>query len=210
VAAEKNTAQEDARIAISATNAARTSGSGSGSSKATNDPNSMGTPAQVTAYYDYLNIFGGGGNGAYAGDLAGAATKITNNRGEIEAAIGTPLYTKLVADIKALDTVVGAPAKAPAPEKPVAYTIPDAIKELTTIVNPQYDKYGKMTAAPGVASAYTRLNQMADAGMIDEVAYDALIASTPGLKAYVDSVNTSSNAANTAAYGQAYSQSRFD
>ncbi len=160
VAAERNDAQEDAKIAISGTNASRTSGSGSGTTRMTSDPNTMGTPAQVTAYYDYLNIFGGGGNGTYAGNPAAASQRLTTERGTIERTLGTPLYEKLFADIKALDTITGAPAKPEAATDPLKS--PSAIRAVG-----MFEAMTPITDYKGNVTGYKRTNT--DQAVIDYV-----------------------------------------
>lgn len=88
-----------------------------GSSEESNDITGLGSPEQVQSYYDFLDIFSGGGNGTYKDNPAAAYTRLVGNRGQIEKMVGTKLYNKLVSDIKGIDAVVGtvkAPADAPA------------------------------------------------------------------------------------------------
>ena len=89
--------------------------SSGGSGESDTDITKLGTPDQVSAYYSFIDIFSGGGNGTYKGDPAAAYNKLVGNRGQIEGMVDTKLYKQLLADVKSLESVVGQ-EKADAPE----------------------------------------------------------------------------------------------
>lgn len=97
----------DRNYALNVRQENRMASSGSGTSDGNDDITKLGSTDQVSAYYDFLDIFSGGGNGTYKGDPAAAYTRLVGNRGQIEKMVGTKLYNRLLSDIKGLDTVVG-------------------------------------------------------------------------------------------------------
>ena len=136
--------------------------SASGSSEKNTDITKLGTQPQIGAYYQFLDIFSGGGNGTYKGNAAAAYSRLIGKRGEIEKQIGSKLYKQLVSDVKGIDTVVGQPAAAKSSE-PVAISkdpvvgraadMMDAVKEDnqggTNVKVPKYtnDEIAKYVAA---------------------------------------------------------------
>jgi hypothetical protein len=109
--AEREIALEENKAKTAAAKAS--SGSGS-TSKTSSDISKMGTTQQVDTFYRLLSGYSGGGDGRWANNPSGAYAMIQQQRGTIEKAIGSKLYSELLSQIKALDVVTGT-VKTPVP-----------------------------------------------------------------------------------------------